>query len=428
MNVHDSEKIAGVLKARGYSETDDPKNSDVVIFNTCCIRESAEARALGAIASFKGVKARRPDTVLIVVGCVPQKEDSFEKLQRDFKFVDIVLGTHNLTDFEKTFDEYSASKNRFTEIIPKALNLKENASYRTSGANAWVNIMYGCNNFCTYCIVPYVRGRERSRAPEEIIDEVTACVADGYREITLLGQNVNSYGVGLDVNINFAALLRKICEIPGDYRIKFMTSNPKDLTDGVIDCIAENRKLADYIHLPAQSGSTKILAAMNRRYTRESYLTLIGKIREKIPHCGLSSDFIAGFPGETDGDFQDTLSMVREVRFNNIYSFMFSRRRGTVAATLPDAIESAVKKQRVRELIALQREISSSIALECAGKSYRALIEREHGDMREGNPVALSDCGKMIFLEPTDEKYLHTFQNVFVTGNRSGRLVGRVGE
>jgi len=419
MNIHDSEIIAGALQRRGYREAAEPTDADVVVFNTCCIRETAETRALGAISACKSTKAKNPAQILIIAGCIPQKQDSFQKLQNEYKFADIIIGAQQLSDFGRIFDDYITNRKRFANICETSALRKEESAFRTSGANAWINIMYGCDNYCSYCIVPCVRGRERSRPANDVIAEAEGCIAAGYKEITLLGQNVNSYRDG---NTDFAALLAKIAALPGEFRLRFMTSHPKDLTDAVIDVIAESPKIADYIHLPAQSGSTKILAVMNRKYTREEYITLIQKIRAKIPRCGITSDFIAGFPGETEEDFENTLSLIREVRFNNIYSFIYSRRSGTKAASLTGQIPGGVKKERVKALIALQRKIGAEIAAECVGSTFRALIDGEYKD----GLMAVTDCAKAIHLPQTDKKLNNTFQQIYIDKNISGRLIGRI--
>ncbi|MDR0856617.1 MAG: tRNA (N6-isopentenyl adenosine(37)-C2)-methylthiotransferase MiaB [Clostridiales bacterium] len=421
MNVHDSEKIAGVLARKGYVPTENAL-ADVVVFNTCCVRETAENRALGALSAYKGKKQEHPGMVLCVVGCVPQKGDALERLKKDYPYVDVVLGTHNQDAFERALDEVLLDRRkRFVEVVPEASGMSGGAAAaRGDTCNAWVNIMYGCNNFCSYCIVPYVRGRERSRPPAEILDEVRSCLDAGYKEITLLGQNVNSYAP------DFAALLRAIAALPGAFRLKFMTSHPKDLSDGVIAAIRDCDKISRFIHLPAQSGSTRILHAMNRRYTRGDYLRLVEKIRAALPDAGLSSDFIVGFPGETDADFEDTLSLVDAVRFNNAFSFMYSRRSGTVAAGLPEQVPYALKKERVQRLIAKVRQTSAALAAECTGKTYRALIERDHNDFKGGKPIATTDCGKTVFLETDAPPPFGDFVRIRVTRNRGGRLFGEL--
>ncbi|MBP3344802.1 MAG: tRNA (N6-isopentenyl adenosine(37)-C2)-methylthiotransferase MiaB [Clostridia bacterium] len=356
MNVHESEKIAGILENLGYSEAEKREDADIIVFNTCAIREGAEDRVFGNVGNLKKMKKRNKDLIIAVCGCMTQKEQTAQKLLTTFPFVDIVIGTFNLP---KIGDYISAvKKGRQLEILEEG-DIDETLPYkRTSGDNAWVNIMQGCNNFCTYCIVPYVRGREKSRKMENILNEIKAVVAEGkYKKITLLGQNVNSYGNDLSDGTNFAELLREICKIDGDFKVSFMTSHPKDLTDEVIDVIAGHDKIEKYIHLPAQSGNDRILKLMNRKYTREKYLSIIHKIREKIPSCRITSDFIVGFPTETEEEFEDTYSLVKEVRFDSIFAFMYSPREGTVASKMEDQIPDEIKNARVNKLLALEKQI-----------------------------------------------------------------------
>lgn len=356
MNVHESEKIAGILENLGYSEAEKREDADIIVFNTCAIREGAEDRVFGNVGNLKKMKKRNKDLIIAVCGCMTQKEQTAQKLLTTFPFVDIVIGTFNLP---KLGDYISAvKKGRQLEILEEG-DIDETLPYkRTSGDNAWVNIMQGCNNFCTYCIVPYVRGREKSRKMENILNEIKAVVAEGkYKKITLLGQNVNSYGNDLSDGTNFAELLREICKIDGDFKVSFMTSHPKDLTDEVIDVIAGHDKIEKYIHLPAQSGNDRILKLMNRKYTREKYLSIIHKIREKIPSCRITSDFIVGFPTETEEEFEDTYSLVKEVRFDSIFAFMYSPREGTVASKMEDQIPDEIKNARVNKLLALEKQI-----------------------------------------------------------------------
>ena len=356
MNVHESEKIAGILENLGYSEAEKREDADIIVFNTCAIREGAEDRVFGNVGNLKKMKKRNKDLIIAVCGCMTQKEQTAQKLLSTFPFVDIVIGTFNLP---KIGDYISAvKKGRQLEILEEG-DIDETLPYkRTSGDNAWVNIMQGCNNFCTYCIVPYVRGREKSRKMENILNEIKAVVAEGkYKKITLLGQNVNSYGNDLSDGTNFAELLREICKIDGDFKVSFMTSHPKDLTDEVIEVIAGHDKIEKYIHLPAQSGNDRILKLMNRKYTREKYLSIIHKIREKIPSCRITSDFIVGFPTETEEEFEDTYSLVKEVRFDSIFAFMYSPREGTVASKMEDQIPDEIKNARVNKLLALEKQI-----------------------------------------------------------------------
>lgn len=356
MNVHESEKIAGILEGLGYTEGEKREDADIIVFNTCAIREGAEDRVFGNVGNLKKMKKRNKNLIIAVCGCMTQKEQTAQKLLATFPFVDIVIGTFNLANLGYYIE--SVKKGRQMEVWQEG-ELDEVLPYkRTSGENAWVNIMQGCNNFCTYCIVPYVRGREKSRKEENILKEIKDIVAEGkYKKITLLGQNVNSYGKTLDNPITFAQLLHDICAIEGDFTLSFMTSHPKDLTQDVIDAIASEPKIEKYIHLPAQSGNNRILQKMNRRYTREKYFSLIEQIRAKIPNCRITSDFIVGFPTETQEEFEDTYSLVKEVRFDSIFAFMYSPREGTVASNMEGQISEEVKHERVNKLLALSKQI-----------------------------------------------------------------------
>ncbi len=356
MNVHESEKIAGILEKMGYSVADTREEADIIVFNTCAIREGAEDRVFGNVGNLKKQKKKNKNLIIAVCGCMTQKSQTAEKLLNTFPFVDIVIGTFNLSKFEYYIE--AVKKGRQLEIFEEG-DIDESLPYqRTSGENAWVNIMQGCNNFCTYCIVPYVRGREKSRKSENILNEIKEVVDSGkYKKITLLGQNVNSYGKDLKDGLSFAQLLKEICKIEGDFTLSFMTSHPKDLTDEVIEVIANEPKIEKYIHLPAQSGNNRILKLMNRSYTREKYLSIIEKIREKIPNCRITSDFIVGFPTETEEEFEDTYSLVKEVKFDSIFAFMYSSREGTVASRMDGHIDESIKHKRVNKLLKLEKEI-----------------------------------------------------------------------
>lgn len=356
MNVHESEKLAAICEKMGYTLADKREDADLIVFNTCAIREGAEDRVFGNVGALKKLKKQRPNTIIAVCGCMTQKDSTANYIMRTFPFVDIVIGTFNLPNFEHYVN--AVKKGRQLELWSEG-DIDETQAYkRTSGDNAWVNIMYGCNNFCTYCIVPYVRGREKSRTEENILKEIKEIIAEGkYKKITLLGQNVNSYGKDLNPQVSFAKLLKDICALDGDFKLWFMTSHPKDLTDDVIDVIASEDKILKDIHLPAQSGNNRILKAMNRSYTREKYLGIIEKIREKIPNCRITSDFIVGFPSETEEEFEDTMSLVDSVKYDSIFAFMYSPREGTVASKMPDQVPQEIKQRRVNALLALEKKI-----------------------------------------------------------------------
>lgn len=358
MNVHDSEKIAGILEGRGYTLADCREEADIIIFNTCAIREGAEDRVFGNVGALKKLKKQRPGLIIVVCGCMTQKQQTANLMKEKFPFVDIILGTFNMPKLNEYLDKLIAERKRFI-ALDESGDIDEYMPYkRTSGENAWVNIIQGCNNFCTYCIVPYVRGREKSREKEAILSEIKQLVESGkYKKITLLGQNVNSYGKDLKTPVTFAQLLKEICQIPGDFKVWFMTSHPKDLSDEVIDVIATEDKILKDIHLPAQSGNNRILKLMNRKYTREQYLEIIRKIKEKIKDVRITSDFIVGFPTETEEEFNDTYSLVEQVRYDSIFAFIYSKREGTVASTMEGQVPEDIKRKRVNKLLQLIKKI-----------------------------------------------------------------------
>lgn len=358
LNVHESEKLAGVLKQRGFLPATKLEDADVIVFNTCAIREGAEDRVFGNVGALKKLKRANKEKIIAVCGCMTQQKAKAEKLYEMFPFIDIIFGTSNLYKFEEFLDKrtkrllaYDEDFNLLGEDMP---------FYRTSGENAWVNIMQGCNNFCTYCIVPYVRGRERSRASADILKEVEKAVKEGYKLITLLGQNVNSYGKDCG-EISFAELLTKVSEIEGNFKIAFMTSHPKDLTSDVIDVVANNPKLLKEIHLPVQSGSNRILERMNRKYTVEKYLGIIDEIKAKIPNVRITTDIIVGFPGETEEDFEKTCDLVRRVGYDGIFAFMYSVREGTVAEKMDGQVPENIKNIRVNKILNLEKEIKGKL-------------------------------------------------------------------
>ncbi len=360
MNVHESEKIAGILEDLGYEFTPTRNNADVIVFNTCAIREGAEDRAFGNIGALKQQKRKNKNLLIVVCGCMTQQKDVAQRLFDTFPFVDIILGTHNIHLLKSLVMRKLNERKRILQYmesgdVVEGINVK-----RTSGDNAWVNIMYGCNNFCTYCIVPYVRGREKSRKKIDIINEIKEIIAlQSYKTITLLGQNVNSYGNDDPSQGTFAQLLQNICDLQGDFKLTFMTSHPKDLNDDVINVMAQNDKILKELHLPVQSGSNKILKAMNRNYTIEHYLNIVNKLRGKMPDIRLSTDIIVGFPGETEEDFQDTCDLVRTVEYDNIFAFMYSKRGGTVADKMTGQIDDETKHKRVNFLLNLEKEIKA---------------------------------------------------------------------
>ena len=371
MNAHDSEQIAGILDRMGMHEAASRDEADLVIYNTCCVRDNAERRALGNVGWLKELKKVKPELMTGVCGCMVQQPGMAEKLIKRYPFLDIAFGTHELYKLPDMMRELLDSRARVVcvsedDMVAEGLPVK-----RVSRIQAYVNIMYGCNNFCSYCIVPYVRGRERSRLPEDILREVEELKCDGVREVMLLGQNVNSYsGGGLD----FAGLLREVDAI-GIERIRFMTSHPKDLSDALIDVMSNSHHICHQLHLPVQHGSDRVLEAMNRRYTAAHYLGLVDKLRCAMPDIGLTTDLIVGFPGETEDDFKATLDLVERVRYDSAYTFIFSPRQGTVAASMPNQVDEETSRRRIHELIAVQERITGEIYAGQAGRIERVLVE-----------------------------------------------------
>ena len=435
MNVHESEKIAGILEDMGYSDCPEDGNPDVIVFNTCCIRDTAERRALGNIGVTKAEKKRNPNLILAVVGCMPQQDGVADSLKERYPYVDIVLGTRNIAQLKDEIQKVIASRNRIkkrsdkkyrcfdTEQPTNYLEIDEKTPQtRTSYPNAWINIIYGCNNFCTYCIVPYVRGREVSRDMNSVLDEVKKCVDEGYKEITLLGQNVNSYGNDVDdPNVNFANLLRKIDKIEGKFRVRFMTSHPKDLNDDIIDAMANSSKICNNLHLPIQAGSDKVLANMNRRYDSAKYLQTIEKLRKAMPDIGITTDIMVGFPTETEDDFQKTLEIVEKVRYSNAFTFIYSPRKGTPAAKM-EQIPYAVKQERISRLIKLQNKITKEISDTYVGGVFEVLCE-DIAPKYEGMVCGRTESGRLVTFEGTSED-IGKFFNVKISQSKSASLFG----
>lgn len=375
LNVSDGEKIKGLLKKMGYSFTENEHEADIIILNTCAVRESAEDRVFGIIGSMKKLKEEKPSLIIGIAGCMTAQEHITEKIKKSYPQVDFVMGTSAINALPALLLDCLRGK-KFSSDISEYDDFSEAVEQvRESSFKASVPIMFGCNNFCTYCIVPYVRGRERSRRPEDILSEVRQLVSDGYREIMLLGQNVNSYGNDLESGISFPQLLRELNKIDGDFIIRFMSSHPKDASKELIDTIFECEKVAKHLHLPVQSGSNSVLDRMNRHYTVEQYLETVDYIRSRDPEFSLTTDFIVGFPNETDEEFAATLDIIRRVKYDNIYSFIYSRRTGTKAADMEDLTSESVKGQRMRKLLEVQREISSENYRRFIGKKMRVLVD-----------------------------------------------------
>lgn len=376
MNEEDSEKLSGMLKRIGYTRTENKEEAGIILFNTCCVRENAENKVFGNLGALKKLKKKNPDLIIGICGCMMQQEGMADRILKEFPYVNIIFGTHNAYKFPEYLNRVRTEGVQIKEIFNKETEIVEGLPIdRESSVKAFVTIMYGCNNFCTYCIVPYVRGRERSRKPEDILKEIRELVEQGYKEITLLGQNVNSYGKGLEEDVDFAKLLRMINEIKGLERVRFMTSHPKDLTVDVIMAIKECDKLCEQIHLPVQSGSNSILKKMNRHYTREYYLDLVKKIKEEIPGVTLTTDIIVGFPGETEEDFQETLELVKEVGYSSAFTFIYSRRNNTPADMMLNQVSEENKHHRFNRLVAAvnERVIAQNKAEE--GNILEVLVE-----------------------------------------------------
>lgn len=376
MNEHDSEKIGGMLTSIGYEETDDDKNADLVIFNTCLIRENAELKVFGKLGEVKGLKRNKPDMLVAVCGCMMQKEEMRQKLLKSFSFVDIVFGTNTIQELPGLIYDVEINKKKGIDIIDNSELIYENMpKMRKFKYKALVNITYGCNNFCTYCVVPYVRGREKSREPNEIINEVKLLAEDGCKEITLLGQNVNSYGSNLEDKTTFAELLYELNKIDGIERIRFMTSHPKDLTDDLIKVIKECRKVCNHVHLPVQAGSNDVLKRMNRKYTKEHYLDLVYKLKKEIPDVAITTDIIVGFPGETEEDFLETVDIVKKVQYDSAFTFLYSVREGTKAAEMDDQVSDEMKHDRFNRLLDVLYPIVLERNSACIGNVYPVLVE-----------------------------------------------------
>ncbi len=381
MNAKDSEKLAGILEMIGYAETDSEK-ADLVLYNTCTVRENANTRVYGRIGYLGKQKKQNPDMKIVLCGCMMQEAHVIEKIKKSYRFVNVIFGTHNIfmlaellyrNEFEKQVIDIWDGTQQIVEDLP---------SSRKFSFKAGVNIMYGCNNFCSYCIVPYVRGRERSRKPEDILAEIEKITSEGVSEIMLLGQNVNSYGKTLEQPVSFAELLRRVCAIESVKRVRFMTSHPKDLSDELIEVMASEDKICNHMHLPLQSGSSRLLKIMNRRYTKEDYLGLVDKLREKNPDIAITTDIIVGFPGETEEDFLETLDVVKKASYHSAFTFIYSKRSGTPAAGMPDQVPDEVVQERFQRLLSCVNEQSVANTLRAVGQVQTVLVEEMNHQMK----------------------------------------------
>lgn len=396
-NVSDGEKIKGMLAQMGYGFTDDLEEADLVLYNTCAVRENAEDRVFGNIGILKHRKKQNPQMIIALCGCMMQQEHIAKKIRQSYPFVDIVFGTHAMHRLPQMLDGVLSGRRHVVDIADRGEGIVEGLPIRRDGTlKAWLPVMYGCDNFCTYCVVPYVRGRERSRSSAAILEEAKSIIAAGYKEIMLLGQNVNSYGKGLEEKIDFPHLLEQINALPGDFRIRFMTSHPKDCTKALIDTIARCKKVCNHIHLPVQCGSDRILKQMNRHYTVEDYKALLAYAREKIPDVLFSSDIIVGFPGESYQDFQKTLDLIRKVGFSALYTFIYSRRVGTRAAEMDDPVPPEEKSRWFRELLEVQQACAQPIYDAMVGKTYTVLPE---GPGKSGEGYLTGRTGNNMIVE-----------------------------
>ena len=424
-NEADSEKIRGYLAEMGYGFTRDEFQADVIVINTCAVREHAEMRVLGNVGALNHAKKARPGQIIAVCGCMVQQEHMAQKIKMSYPVVDLVFGPHELWRFPELLQRVMKSGRRVFAAEKDFGSVAEGIPQKRDGSvKAWLSIMYGCNNFCTYCVVPYVRGRERSRRPEDVVAEARELVAEGYTDITLLGQNVNSYGRDLDCGVDFADLIAMVNEIPGDFRIRFMTSHPKDATEKLFRTMAACEKCTHQLHLPVQSGSDRILKAMNRSYNREKYLQQVRLARQYMPDLVLTTDIIVGFPGETEEDFADTLSLVEEVRFDAMFTFIYSKRVGTPAASMPDPYTRAEKQVHFDALTELSNRISGEKHREYEGKTLRVLIDGETGK-EEYNLSSRTDGGRLVHLHG-DPALIGQFADVKIVSSNTWALYGEI--
>ena len=425
-NVNDGEKICGVLQDVGFGLTDTLEQADLILFNTCAVREHAEQRVFGNVGALKQLKARNPKLVIGVCGCMAQQPRIVDKLRRSYPYVDLVFGVDGIDRLPAMLAERFRKGRRYLEE-PRTRNavVEDLPIRRDSGFRAWLPIMYGCDNFCTYCTVPYVRGRERSREPDAILAEFRSLVQAGYKEITLLGQNVNSYGKGLENPIDFADLLDLLCRVPGDYQIRFMTSHPKDASRKLIDTIAAQPKVCKHIHLPVQCGSDRLLKLMNRHYTVAQYRQLIDYARARIPGVTFSSDIIVGFPGETEEDFLGTLDLVEGVGYMQLFTFIYSRREGTPAADMEDPTPRAEKTARMERLLKVQERHSHAAVAALVGRTVRVLVE---GAGRTPGTLNGRLDNNLVVEFPAPESRIGQWARVELTGARAAMLTGRLAE
>ena len=423
-NVSDGERMKGVLMDIGFGLCDSPEKADLVLFNTCAVREHAEQRVLGNVGALKPLKEKKPGMIIGLCGCMANQQQVVDKIRKSYPYVDLVFGVDGIDTLPALLVQKLQQKKRILmDPAQRPVIVEQMPVCRDSKFRAWLPIMYGCDNFCTYCIVPYVRGREKSRRSADILAEFKQLVAAGYKEITLLGQNVNSYGKGLDENIDFSDLLNLLCAVPGDYQIRFMTSHPKDASRKLIDTIAAQPHLCKHLHLPVQCGSNRVLQEMNRRYTVEQYLDLVEYARQRVPGITFSSDIIVGFPGETEEDFQGTLDLVQKVGYMQLFTFIYSKRTGTKAASMEDPTPRKEKTDRMQRLLDVQEKIAMNLIHQQVGQTVRVLVE---GFGRaEGNLVGRLDNNLTVEFA-ADESLIGSYANVKLTDSRATVLLGQL--
>lgn len=423
-NVADSEKILGMLKEMGYDFCESAEEADLVLYNTCAIREHAEDRVFGNVGALKPIKKNKPDMIIALCGCMMQQQSVADRIKNSFPFVDLVFGTHVAYKLPEFMYRILCTGKRVFDITDSDGNIAEGLPVMREGTlRAWIPIMYGCNNFCSYCIVPYVRGRERSRDFDTVLNEVRDVISAGYKEITLLGQNVNSYNKDLDESKRFPALLKAISEINGDFIVRFMTSHPRDCTKELLDVMASSEKIAKHLHLPFQSGNDRVLKEMNRHYDREKYLSLIDYAYSVMPELSITSDVIVGFPGETYDEFRDTLSLIEKVKYTSLFTFIFSARPGTKAYSMPDPVSREEKGKWFKELTDLQESIAGERTANMKGRTYRVLVEGK----AKGDGMLSGRTGGNIIIEfPGDESLIGEFTDVTVTNPRTWIVYGEV--
>ncbi|MDO4749670.1 MAG: tRNA (N6-isopentenyl adenosine(37)-C2)-methylthiotransferase MiaB [Eubacteriales bacterium] len=423
-NEADSEHLRGFLKQMGFAFTQDEFEADVIVVNTCAVREHAEQRVLGNVGALTHTKAKKPGQIVAVCGCMVQQPHMADKIRKSYRMVDLVFGPHELWRFPELLERAMEGRGRVFAADPFDGAVAEGLPVsRDGGVRAWLSVMYGCNNFCSYCVVPYVRGRERSRRPEDVLAEARRLLADGAKDITLLGQNVNSYGRDLGLNMDFSGLLRELNALPGDFRLRFMTSHPKDATERLFETMASCEKCAHHLHLPVQAGSDRVLRAMNRGYDAAGYLEKVELLRKYIPDIVLTTDIIVGFPGETEEEFEDTLRLVEKVRYDAMFTFIYSKREGTPAAKMPDPVSREEKQRRFDRLLETSNRISAEKHAAYVGQTLRVLVD---GPGSGDYPLAArTDGGRLVHLRGSEEN-IGRFVKARITSGNTWALFGEV--